>query len=176
MKLLMTVWRPANVTKQVPARYHQPDLLYGSKFKPVGVKGGIAGALQQPVEYLGRYAWENYGGVEKTRALAWKAQKEVPIWFKKEIVNTFWFKKYYAKKKDVYETSYDESSYRKLQTPKKRKYNVYWHKRQQPDERLGRRRTWRTSYTPKCTCRKQGVQHKSKYKFYTPSWKWNRYS
>lgn len=91
---------PANVTGSSPYRYHQPDLIYGSGFKPIGVKGGIGGALSQPAEFAGRYVYEHYGGVEKTRAIGLKAQYEfnkLSIQAKWQIINTFMVSKYYAK-------------------------------------------------------------------------------
>jgi len=89
---------PANVTTTKPSKYYQPDLIYGRKYQPVGVKGGIAGAFQQPIEYTARYAWRHYGGTEKTRALALLAQKQIPLWVKTQIVKHYRINKYYAKK------------------------------------------------------------------------------
>ncbi len=62
-------------------------------------KGGIAGAFEQPARYLSEYAWRYYGGTEKTRALAWKAQHDIPPAIRMQIVKSFWFNKYYEKKK-----------------------------------------------------------------------------
>ncbi len=65
---------------------------------PIG-KGGIAGAFEQPASYLSDYAWRHYGGTEKTRALALKAQHDIPPWARRKIVKYYWFNKYYRAKK-----------------------------------------------------------------------------
>ena len=134
---LMIVSAKGNQTRYGPFKSWSPDLSTGKGARPVTPKGGIAGAFSQPAEYLGRYAWEHYGGTEKTRALAWKAQKEVPIWFKKQIVNTYWFNKYYAKKVSPKKNGYG-SSYRKLQTSKTRRKYVRWRSSEQQLSSLSR--------------------------------------
>ncbi len=69
----MTQWRTRN-ERNYPYRVYTPDL--HTKNPGFGIKAGIGGAVAQPAEYVARYAWERYGGTEKTRALILLAQKE----------------------------------------------------------------------------------------------------
>ncbi len=78
LKTQSRIWTPSNVTQGYPYRVHQPDLIYGQGYKPIGIKGGITGALGQPVEYIADYAWKRYGGEQKVRALILKAQHDLP--------------------------------------------------------------------------------------------------
>ena len=99
-----------------PYKTYLPDLQYRSRYaSPVG-KGGVTGALGQPAEYIARYAWKHYGGTEKTRALGLLAQKEIPIWIKKQILRKYHYNKYYAVPKDEKKKFYDsKNGYSKLQ-------------------------------------------------------------
>ncbi len=87
--------RPRNETYGLPYRGWVPDI--STKNPSLGIKGGVLGSIQQPAEYLGRYAWKYYGGDKKVQALAWKAQKEVPVWAKKKVIHRYYWDKYYAK-------------------------------------------------------------------------------
>ncbi len=115
----MTRWRVTNATSQKPYKYYQPDLYHGkSSFRPVG-KGGILGTLQQPAEYTGRYAWKHYGGTEKTRALALKAQHDIPPWVINRILKfgSNWYQ--YGIPKRQTKKYATKSSYQKLQKSSK---------------------------------------------------------
>lgn len=95
MKRKSYILSPRSQKYDSPYRYWMPDI--HTKNPGFGIKGGVTGALQQPAEYIGRYAWRHYGGTEKTRALAWKAQREIPLWLKKQIIHRYYWDKYYAK-------------------------------------------------------------------------------
>ncbi len=83
IQLMPIVIQRGNRTNDLPYRGYSPDL--HTKNPGFGVKGGIVGSLQQPAEYLGEYAWRHYGGAEKTRALALKAQHDIPPWLRNVI-------------------------------------------------------------------------------------------
>jgi len=140
MKSLMTLWR-TRIDNPKPYRYHQPDLLYGRGYQPVTPKGVLAGALSQPAEYLGRYAWRHYGGTEKTRALALKAQREIPLYLKKQIIHRYYFDKYYAKKTKTKlrnEIQYKSKGAAWRGTVKRSRYQEYLRANKNP-------RRWRSS-------------------------------
>ncbi len=111
-----------------PVKAWSPDLRpSSSRWRPAG-KGGIAGTLQQPAEYIAEEAWKYAEGERKVQALAWKAQKEVPIWFKKKIVKYYWFNKYYRAK------TFSEKKFRpkngNSELQKSAKFRTYQSKRQ----------------------------------------------
>ncbi len=166
------IWSPTNVSTDKPTRYYTPDLIYGRKFAPVGKAGVIAGALQQPVEHLGRYAWEYYGGTEKKRALSLYYYRD----FKQKYNN--WtaynygrdaFQKTYVKKNGSY-----ESSYRKLQASGNNRYQLYRRKRKFSSQTISWNQSWKRRYTSNRVRRKQSLQCRCCGKFHTRR-KYGRY-
>ena len=104
--------------------YHN---IYTVHLVSCGAKGGIYGAIAEPAEFAGRYAWEYYGGTEKTRALAWYYQRDLKQKYKNWTAYNYGrdaFQKKIQKKND-YESTYSvlqaPSSYRRQLRGRKRK-------------------------------------------------------
>ena len=142
-----------------PYRYWTPDI--HTKNPGFGAKGGILGAFQQPAEYLGRYAWEHYGGTEKSRALSWYYQKELRTRYNRWTMYNYGFPKKNAYEKQTY------AGYPKYKDATPRNRYLRWRKRKQRLQSSYRKKpSWRNKQCPRCACRCKSIQRRRFSKFY----------